>query len=721
MKEDKSIYKELSDERKQLQNDGKLPLWVTTGGWQVLKDKYLTPEYPDLFSAFNRITKQAAKYLPENIRDEWEQKFFNILWEGYFGLASPVLSNMGMPTGCAVSCSGGSIGDSVIDFYLSQMEAATLTQNGFGTSGYLGNIRPRGSKITNSSAKASGILPVFKDFVQMSQDISQGSTRRGAWAGYVEIEHDDFYELTGYIKNNPEDANIGWIIKDSFIERLDNGDTEALGRFQEALYLKMLTGKGYFFFIDKVNRANPEMYKKHGLEVKASNLCLKGDTLIDIEYLDGSQTTLPISELVKDFPFYKKFGGDTQVLKVKTYKDGKIFYSNITNAGMTGKVSELVHIQTSDNKLLECTSNHLIYVKNVGWLEAINLMQDDILITDTGEVYITDIKLMSGYDKEPVYDLTVPETESFFANGILVHNCTEIALFSDEEHTFSCIISSMNLASWDKWKDTDAIFVATVFLDCVVSDFLETAKDKPGLEKVINFTKKGRAIGLGVMGFHTYLQEHMIPFDSIETNYFNTEVFKKLQEETTRASKWLAEILGEPEWCIGYGERNTHKIAVAPTITNALISGGVSQGVEPIYKNTFTQATASGDVDRVNPKLLEIMKQRKVYNKENIKDIVLHHGSIQHVDWLDDFEKTVFKTAFEVSQEKILWLAESRQKYIDQAQSINLFLSSEAKEEYIAYLHELAFKMNNLKALYYIRSSSGVLASTGDACTNCVA
>ncbi|MFA6199027.1 MAG: ribonucleotide reductase N-terminal alpha domain-containing protein [Bacteroidales bacterium] len=720
MKEEKSIYKELSDERKKLQDEGKLPLWVTTGGYQVLKDKYLTPEYPDLYSAFHRISKQAVKYLPENMRDEWEQKFFHILWEGYFGLASPILSNMGMPTGCAVSCSGGFIDDSVIDFYESQKEAAVLTQNGFGTSGYLGAIRPRGSKIKNSNAKASGVLPVFKDFVQMSQDISQGSTRRGAWAGYIEIEHADFYDLCNYIKNNPEDANIGWIIGDSFIERLDAGDEEALSRFQEAMYLKMLTGKGYFFFIDKVNRANPEMYKKHGFKVKASNLCLKGDTLIDVEYEDGEQETITIAEVVKKFTFNEKFS-DGVLLKVKTYKDGNVFYSDITNAGLTGKVSELVHITTTDGKIIKCTPNHQIYVKNIGWIESINLMPDDVLIGDESELVVEDVKIMMGYNKEPVYDLTVPETKSFFANGILVHNCTEITLFSDEEHTFSCIISSMNLATWDKWKDTDAIFVATVFLDCVVSDFLETAKDKPGLEKVVNFTRKGRAIGLGVMGFHTYLQENMIPFEAIETNYFNTEVFSKLQSETIRASEWLAELLGEPEWCIGSGRRHTHLQAIAPTITNALISGGVSQGVEPIYKNTYTQATASGEVDRINPKLLEIMKERKVYTPEICKDIVLKNGSVQHVSWLSEFEKLVFKTAFELPQERILWLADARQPKVDQTQSINLFLPSEAKEEYIAFLHELAFKMKNLKSLYYIRSSSGVLASTGDACVACVA
>jgi hypothetical protein len=169
-------------------------------------------------------------------------------------------------------------------------------------------------------------------------------------------------------------------------------------------------------------------------------------------------------------------------------------------------------------------------------------------------------------EQVPVYDITVPETDCFFANDILVHNCTEIALMSDQDHTFACVLSSMNATLYDEWKDTNAVFDATVFLDCVNQDLIEIGKRTLGMEKVVRFAEKSRAIGLGVLGFHTYLQDHMIAFESIDAFYKNTEIFKHLSVETLRASSWMAEEFGEPEWCIGYGVRNTHRAAIAPNL-----------------------------------------------------------------------------------------------------------------------------------------------------------
>ena len=475
---------------------------------------------------------------------------------------------MGTGIGCPVSCSGGFVADSVYAFYDAQKEAAVLSKNGFGTSGYLGGIRPRGSKIVGIKGAASGVLPVFKDFVQMSRDISQGSQRRGAWAGYIEIDHDDFYELVNYISKNPDDANIGWNISNKFIERLDAGDKDAIERYQKALKLKMISGKGYFEFIDKVNDQNPKMYKDRNLTVKASNLC------------------------------------------------------------------------------------------------------------------------------------------------------SEIQLFSDEDHTFSCVLSSMNASLYDEWKDTDAVFDATVFLDCVNSDLIEIGKKTQGMEKVVRFATKSRALGLGMLGFHTYLQEHMIPFESMDAYYKNIEIFQHLNNETLRASQWMAKEFGEPIWCKGYGLRNTHRIAIAPNLSSALICGSVSQGIEPIYKNAYVQNTAAGKMDRVNPTLLMLMKDKDIYNDETVKNIINNNGSVQHVDWLDDHEKSVFKTAFEIDQKQIIRLASARQRYIDQAQSINLFFSADEDESYISEVHKLAFKDPYIKSLYYIRSESGVNVSK-DECIAC--
>jgi ribonucleoside-diphosphate reductase alpha chain len=561
-----SIYDELGEERKKLQEEDKLPTWVTTAAYQMLKENYLSKDYPNLKSVYTRVARHASQYTNDSLY--WETKFFELFWKGYLAASTPVLSNMGTGVGCPVSCSGGFIKDSVYSFYGSQQEAAVLSKNGFGTSGYLGSIRPRGAKIAGMKGSASGVLPVFKDFVQMSRDISQGSQRRGAWAGYIEIDHGDFFELINYINKNPDDANIGWNITDKFIARLEAGDKDALDRYQKALKLKMITGKGYFNFIDKVNRQNPQMYKDKNLTVKASNLC------------------------------------------------------------------------------------------------------------------------------------------------------SEIQLFSDEDHTFSCVLSSMNASLYDKWKDTDAVFVATVFLDCVNQDLIEIGTKTQGMEKVVRFAKKSRALGLGMLGFHTYLQDHMIAFESMDAYYKNTEIFKHLHDETLRASQWMAKEWGEPFWCKGYGVRNTHRIAIAPNLSSALICGSVSQGIEPIYKNAYVQNTAAGKVDRVNPSLLLIMKEKNIYSEETVKDIISNNGSVQHVDWLNDEEKAVFKTAFEIDQKQIIRLASARQRYIDQAQSINLFFSADEDESYISEVHKMAFLDPYIKSLYYIRSESGVQVNKGE-CIAC--
>jgi len=566
VKHEKSIYDELSDERKELQETGQLPAWCTTIAWQMLKEKNLSAEYPDLKSVYNRITKHAAKYTPNP--DEWQPKFFELLWNGWLAASTPVLSNMGTGFGCPVSCSGGEVPDSVFGFYGAQQEAAVLSKNGFGTSGYLGKIRHRGAPINGVKGGASGVLPVFKDFIQMSRDISQGSQRRGAWAGYIEIDHPDFYEIVNFISKNPDDANLGWVVTDEFIARLDANDNEAVLRYQLALKTKMITGKGYFFFVDRVNNLSPQMYKDKGLKVNASNLC------------------------------------------------------------------------------------------------------------------------------------------------------TEITLHSSKDYTFSCVLSSMNASLYDEWKDTDAVFNATVFLDCVNQDLIEIGKTQPGMEKVVAFAEASRALGLGMLGFHTYLQDHGIPFESMDAYYKNTEIFKHLDEESLRASKWMAENWGEPEWCKGYGVRNTHRVAIAPNLSSALICGSVSQGIEPIYKNAYVQNTSAGKMDRVNPSLLNVMKEKGVYSDAVVKDIISNNGSVQQVNWLNDEEKAVFKTAFEIDQKQIVRLASARQRYIDQAQSINFFFSADESEEYISEVHKLAFKDPWIKSLYYVRSENGVNVTKGE-CIAC--
>lgn len=298
--------------------------------------------------------------------------------------------------------------------------------------------------------------------------------------------------------------------------------------------------------------------------------------------------------------------------------------------------------------------------------------------------------------------------------------CNEISLMCDKDHTFTCVLSSMNLAKWDEWKDTDAVYYATIFLDAVCQEFLNKAKNIKGLEKAIAFTKKSRALGLGVAGYHTYLIDSGIPFNSFQAQHFNRTMSKKLKDDSLRASQWLAGVWGEPEWCKGYGVANTHRLAIAPTKSTALIMGGVSEGINPVVAYVFTQRSAGGEISRVDPSLLKVMKAKGVYNKKNIEEIADAMGSVQGVSWLSDEEKEVFKTAFEIDQYAILKQAEDRGKNLCQWQSLNLFFSAKEDEGHISKVHQYAVESEDILGLYYVYSMADVQASNDkDECVAC--
>ena len=298
--------------------------------------------------------------------------------------------------------------------------------------------------------------------------------------------------------------------------------------------------------------------------------------------------------------------------------------------------------------------------------------------------------------------------------------CSEISLMCDKDHTFTCVLSSMNLAKWDEWKDTDAVYYATIFLDAVCQEFLNKAKNIKGLEKAIAFTKKSRALGLGVAGYHTYLIDSGIPFNSFQAQHFNRTMSKKLKDDSLKASQWLAGVWGEPEWCKGYGVANTHRLAIAPTKSTALIMGGVSEGINPVVAYVFTQRSAGGEISRVDPSLLKVMKAKGVYNKKNIEEIADAMGSVQGVSWLSEEEKEVFKTAFEIDQYAILKQAEDRGKNLCQWQSLNLFFSAKEDEGHISKVHQYAVESEDILGLYYVYSMADVQASNDkDECVAC--
>lgn len=578
-----STYEDLSTARKTAQQEGKYPEWFTTGGYQMFKEKY---EFEA--DGYNEQVKRIAKHLGslapsfieedhpyylrivDNYGDNWEQCFYNLFIEGDTAPSSPLLANGGTDRGSPVSCSGSYIDNSVNGFYDTLKETALLSKEAFGTSAYLGDIQGRGS-ITAKGFKATGSLPVLKMYQQCAKDISQGGVRRGSWAGYLPIDHPDFDEWADNLHKNPNGQNIGWIITKEVIQKWQEGDEESHRRRAKALWVKMMTGKGYFWKVDHVNDQQPQMYKDLSLSNKASNLC------------------------------------------------------------------------------------------------------------------------------------------------------TEIVLHSDSEHTYTCVLSSMNCYNFDRWKHTGGVFVATVMLDCVAQSFINRGKHIKGLEKAVRFTEKSRALGLGLLGWHSYLQKNMIALESFEAHMKNMEVFGHLDEESKIASEWMAKVWGEPEWCKGYGVRNTHRLAIAPNMSSATIAGQVSQGIEPWLANVFYQPTAAGEMLRINPEFLKLAEKKgKKVDRRLIKDIIDHVGSVQHLNWLTDEEKLVFRTAFEVDQKTLLRLASTRQQFIDQGQSLNLFFAAEEDEEYIAEVHKMFFLDNRLKGLYYIRSQAGVQAAKDD-CIACEA
>lgn len=301
--------------------------------------------------------------------------------------------------------------------------------------------------------------------------------------------------------------------------------------------------------------------------------------------------------------------------------------------------------------------------------------------------------------------------ECYTANGLDVKTsniCTEIFLHTDEMHSFVCCLSSMNLVRWEEWKDTDAIETAIRFLDAVLEEYITRGKDLRGLEHSIRSAIKGRALGLGVLGYHTLLQTKGYAFDSFESMMLNNQIFKTMRDKAEVATKQLAVELGEPEWCKGHNRRNTHLLAIAPTASNSTISGGHSAGIEPIPANIYSQKSAKGTFIRKNPQLVKLLQEKNKDLPEVWKSINEYSGSVQHLKFLSEEEKAVFLTAREINQFALVKQAEQRQKYIDQGQSLNLFFASNTTAQYLHDVHVQAWKGGMIKSLYYLRSE-GVL------------
>lgn len=283
--------------------------------------------------------------------------------------------------------------------------------------------------------------------------------------------------------------------------------------------------------------------------------------------------------------------------------------------------------------------------------------------------------------------------------------CSEIMLPSTEKESFICCLSSMNLELYDEWKDTDAVKLAIYFLDAVLSEFIEKTEGNFYLTSARNFAIKHRALGLGVLGYHSYLQRNMIPFESFEATQFNAKAFKQIKEQAEFASRELASIYGEPEIMKGYGMRNATLLAIAPTTSSSAILGQTSPGIEPFSSNYYKAGLAKGNFIRKNKYLSKLLAEKGTDNEETWRSIMLNHGSVQHLEELTPHEKAVFKTFKEISPMEVVSQAAQRQKYVDQAQSLNLQIPSTMPVKDVNFVILEAWK-KGVKTLYYQRSSS---------------
>lgn len=486
----------------------------------------------------------------------YADKFFHYMARGYFSLSSPIWSNFGLDRGLPISCFGSYIGDSIHEIMETTAEVGMMSKIGGGTSGYFGDIRPRGSSIRNNG-KSDGSFNFSKLFDTVIDVISQGTSRKGQFAGYIDIEHGDIDEwLDIHTEGNPiQLMYYGVCVGHEWLESMKAGDPYKRQLWAKLLQRKTETGIPYLFFKDNANAGLPDVYKDKNMTVHASNLC------------------------------------------------------------------------------------------------------------------------------------------------------TEIMLPSSSDESFVCCLSSMNLLYFDEWKDTDAPEVLTYFLDVVMSEFIEKSNEIPFLHRANKFARRHRALGLGVLGWHSYLQANNIAFDSFQAMQKNNEIFRTLQEKTLKASKELAQRFGEPEILKGYGRRNTTLMSIAPTKSSSFILGSVSPSVEPFKSNYYVKDLAKIKTIYKNPFLEKLLKEKGLDNGEIWESILHNDGSVQHLTQLTDEEKEIFKTFSEISQLSVIQQAAQRQKYIDQGQSINIMVHPATPAKDLNQLYLTAEELG-LKSIYYQYSMS---------------
>lgn len=696
-----------SEQRKAEQVIGECPEWFTTAGYQVFKKNYA---YKDetVKSRFSSIAKGCALYAPSTYPEwwesdpytkglTWEQAFFKVLWLAHVVPPTPLYANGGVPErGHTVSCSQVYMGNNLYDRHNMLTELAVLTKHAAGTSVSL-NEWPAKGDLLKRGGRSEGVMPIIQDIVKVMNETTQ-TTRRGSCAYSLNVRHGDFEDVLANVYANPESNNVGWLYDDKEIQDCwVTKKPEAVSRFAKTLAVKLPRGKGYYTKIDHMNRHLAEPFKWAGLKANSSQLCVAPETLV---LTDRGQ--LPIDSL--EGKLVSVWNGQewSEVEVVKTGENQKLIRVVVQGTDCWSEV--------------ECTEYHKFYLHDGTEVRAGDLKHGDSLLSWTDEhgfvekQYVTSVYDDGRYDD--TYCFKEHKRGRGVFNGILTGQCQEIVLPSTKDYTYSCVLMNYNLAKWNEWKDTPVVFIGQVMSDCNVSAYLAaldnvSEEDKKALAKIKRFTEEFRALGSGVMGLATLFQQERITWDSLDAFYLNGKIFKHLDKQSLEASQWLAEVVGEPLGCKGLGIRNATRLSMPPTKSTAELCYGVSEGINPDVAHVFTKQTASGEVFRVTPEFLKLMKERGKYNQEELARINKAKGSVQGCDWLTAHEKNVFRTAFEINMKVVLNLAEQRQHNIDQAQSLNLYFASNASDQYIIDTHKQFFLSDKLLTLYYIYGSRG--------------
>ena len=549
---------------------------------KTLEDRYLVGGEKSPQQAFAR----AAEVFSDD--KDHAQRLYDYASKLWFMFSTPILSNGGTNRGLPISCFLNYVDDSregITDHYT---ENAFLSSVGGGVGGCWSGVRSVGSKTSNGS-ESTGVIPFMKVVDAEMLAFSQGVTRRGSYAAYLDISHPEVEEFLD-------------------VRKPTGGD---------------------------INRKSTNLH--HGVVIS-----------------DDFMTVIE------------------NATKIEGYDDSWDL------------------IDPHSGKVVKTVSAKTLWVK---------LIQNRV---ETGEPYI-----MFG----DTVDEGVPEFQKEL--GLKVHQsnlCSEITLPTDKDRTAVCCLSSVNLEEFDEWKNDDQFIPDLIrMLDNVLENFITNAPDQ--LSRAKYSAMRERSLGLGAMGFHAYLQRHNTPFESAMASGRNRMMFQRIKSEAERATRQLAEERGPCPDGKDYGVRNAHLLAVAPNASSSIICGNTSPSIEPYRANAFTQKTKTGSSLLKNEYLENILQDLGEDTDEVWKSIVTNSGSVQHLDFLDDWTKDVFKTAVELDQRWVIEMAADRQEHICQSQSLNVFFPADVSKQELHAVHMMAWK-RGVKTLYYLRSEAIKRAET---------